>query len=249
MATTRLAVVSDIHGNRWALEAVLADIARRGIRDIVNLGDSFYRPLDPAGTAQTLLPLGLPTVRGNEDRLILEPPSEAEDPPTLRHTRQSLSPDHLAWLGTLEMTLVVHDDFCLCHGTLERDDQYLLHEITEAGPSLRETDSLMVQLANLDQPVLLCAHDHLPCTLRLPNGRLIVDPGSVGLPAYTDDAPFPHAMQTGSPHARYSVISRRGATWHVDEIALSYDHHSAAKAAETNGRPDWAQWLTTGSAR
>jgi predicted phosphodiesterase len=44
----RFAVIADVHGNRWALEAVLDDIARRGIRDIVNAGDHLSGPLDPA---------------------------------------------------------------------------------------------------------------------------------------------------------------------------------------------------------
>jgi predicted phosphodiesterase len=52
MTMPPVAVLSDIHGNRWALEAVLDDISRRGIRDMVNLGDSLYGPLDPGGTAQ-----------------------------------------------------------------------------------------------------------------------------------------------------------------------------------------------------
>jgi hypothetical protein len=50
VAAESLAVLADIHGNRWALEAVLADIRGRGIRAMVNLGDSLYGPLDPAGT-------------------------------------------------------------------------------------------------------------------------------------------------------------------------------------------------------
>ncbi len=72
MPDIQLAVISDIHGNRWALEAVLEDIERRGVRETVNLGDSLYGPLDPAGTAQILLQLNQPTVRGNEDRIIVE---------------------------------------------------------------------------------------------------------------------------------------------------------------------------------
>ena len=50
-----LAIIADIHGNREALEAVLQDIDRRGIRHIVNLGDHLTDPLDPAGTADLLI--------------------------------------------------------------------------------------------------------------------------------------------------------------------------------------------------
>ena len=77
MPKPRVAVLSDIHGNRWALEAVLDDIRRRGIRDMVNLGDCLYGPLDPAGTARMLMGLDMPTVSGNEDRIILDEPGPA----------------------------------------------------------------------------------------------------------------------------------------------------------------------------
>src|SRR3954466_4063927 len=69
-----LALISDIHGNRWALDAVLEDIDRRGIQNIINLGDHFYGPLAPGATAERLLKLPvLATIRGNQDRQLIEP--------------------------------------------------------------------------------------------------------------------------------------------------------------------------------
>jgi len=247
MFDLQVAVVSDIHGNRWACEAVLEDIERRDIQHIANLGDVLYGPLDPAGTARTLIKLDIPTVRGNEDRIIVASP-EIDDSPTLRYVRESLNAEHLQWLETLEMTAVVHQDFFLCHGTPERDDEYLLHKVSATGVSLRTSDELTSKLSSLAQPVLLCGHDHVLHTVYLPDGKLIVNPGSVGLPAYTDDAPFSHAMETGSPHARYSIVSRSGAGWRIENVAVPYDWHAAANVALENGRPDWAEWIRTGRA-
>lgn len=51
----RIAVISDIHGNSFALEAVKVDIERRRVDRVVNVGDSVFGPLDPAGTADQLL--------------------------------------------------------------------------------------------------------------------------------------------------------------------------------------------------
>ena len=68
----RFAAIADIHGNALALEAVLADIAAQGITDIVNLGDCFSGPLEAGKTADRLLALNLPTVRGNHDRYLTE---------------------------------------------------------------------------------------------------------------------------------------------------------------------------------
>jgi predicted phosphodiesterase len=57
----KIAVISDIHGNLAALEAVLADIGRRSPDLIVNLGDTVLGPLQPFETAERLMELGLPT--------------------------------------------------------------------------------------------------------------------------------------------------------------------------------------------
>ena len=61
----RLAVISDVHGNLRALEAVLADIGTRGVDLTVNLGDCVTSPLWPKETFEALQVLALPTVRGN----------------------------------------------------------------------------------------------------------------------------------------------------------------------------------------
>lgn len=95
----RLAVLSDIHGNLFALEAVLADIASRSIEQIVNLGDHLQGPLDPRGTAGCLLPLALPSVRGNCDRLLFEAGTLAAESSTLARNRAALTADHKHWLS------------------------------------------------------------------------------------------------------------------------------------------------------
>ena len=95
---------------------------------------------------------------------------------------------------------------------------------------------------------MLCGHSHLPHTLLTPRGRQVVNPGSVGLPAYRDDSPCPHAMEAGSPHARYAIVELTAAGWRVEEIAVPYGWEAAARTAAANGRPDWAGWLRTGRA-
>ena len=67
----KIAAISDIHGNLAALDAVLADIRRRGADVIVNLGDILSGALQPAETADRLIALGLPTIRGNHERQVL----------------------------------------------------------------------------------------------------------------------------------------------------------------------------------
>ena len=76
----RIAAVSDIHGNLFALDAVLADIERRAVDLIVNLGDIVSGPLLPSGTAQRLMALRLPTIRGNHERQVLTLDPARPDP-------------------------------------------------------------------------------------------------------------------------------------------------------------------------
>lgn len=73
----RFAAVADIHGNALALEAVIEDLQREGIDQIVNLGDVLSGPIDPAGVAERIIPLGWPTVRGNHDRYLIEQDPDA----------------------------------------------------------------------------------------------------------------------------------------------------------------------------
>jgi putative phosphoesterase len=244
----KVAVISDIHGNRWALETVLDDIKKRQINHLVNLGDSLYGPLDPRGTADLLVEYDITTVSGNEDRLIWESYPDQEIPPTLDYVRKNLSPVHLDWLRSLELTRTAFQFFYLCHGTPISDTEYLLKKVSRTGVVLRKKKSLMEKLKTVKQEVVLCGHDHMPALVKASEKQLVVNPGSVGLPAYRDDIPFPHVMEAGSPHTRYAVISKRNAGWHIENMALAYDWKKAAESAKKNGRLDWAEWLKTGRA-
>jgi predicted phosphodiesterase len=241
-----MAVLSDIHGNRWALEAVLEDIEKRGIAAVFNLGDGLYGPLDPAGTADVLLSLDARTVSGNEDRIILD---ETEPSPTLDHVRGALSERHRAFLGELRRIDSVDGEILLFHGTPTEDTEYLLHEVKPDGLCRRGEAAIQERTGAWPERLLLCGHDHLPGVRRLENGQVVVNPGSVGLPAYTDDAPYPHQVENGSPHARYCVIRRAGSHWDVEPVKLAYDHVAASRVAGKNGRDDWAHWLRTGRVR
>lgn len=244
-----VAIIGDVHGNRWALEAVLEDIDRRGGPAVLNLGDSVYGPLDPAGSAELLRRVATVSVRGNQDRILLEPDEATADSPTFRFVAGQLSAEDIAWLRRHEVAPVRVDALALCHGTPDRDDQYLTERVTEHAVVQRERETLTHELASIDANIVLCGHSHVPRLIGLSDGRLVVNPGSVGLPAYTEDAPYPHAMEAGSPHARYVLLERTDTGWNVEHVAVVYDWERAANAAERNGRADWASWLRSGRAR
>ena len=241
------AVLSDIHANLWALEAVLADLASRGLSRIINLGDTLYGPLEPQATAECLMQLPVISIQGNQDRLLLEQPI----PPishTLAYVLQQLAPRSLAWLAAQPATYVLADDLFLCHGAPRSDQAYLLESMSPAGGFLQEPAAIQAQLAGVPQPILLCGHSHIPRIVQLPSGQLVINPGSVGLPAYSDDLPVAHKMENGSPHARYAVLTNTAAGWTVDQVAVPYDCSKAAARARHLGQDEWAKWLETGRA-
>jgi predicted phosphodiesterase len=241
-----LAVIADIHGKRWALEAVLQDIDRRGIQQIVNLGDHLTGPLDPAGTADLLIKRNMLSICGNDDRVLFSPAEELSS--SQRYTREHLTEAHFNWLRALPATAVVADELFACHGDLF-DALYLLEQVAAFGVFLRSTGAIATSVAAIAHPVILCGHSHIPRTVSLTPGKLIVNPGSVGLPAYTMETPVPYAMESGSPHARYALLYRVRNTWQVEHVQVPYDWEEAAKVARDNQRADWAEWLTTGRAR
>ena len=243
----RFAVISDIHGNRWALEAVLEDADRRSVDALLDLGDSLYGPLDPGGCAAILGARGVASVCGNQDRIILQPPA-ADDSQTLRYTRACLSREQLRRLASHPTASSPCDGVFCCHGSPRSDEEYLLEGLSSGGVALRPSEEISACLAGLGGGLVLCGHSHLPRTVWLDDGRLVVNPGSVGLPAYTEELPVPYAIETGSPHARYAIVERVAASWRVQHIAVPYDWEAASRTAEGHGRTDWAEWLRTGRA-
>ncbi|MEX3938401.1 metallophosphoesterase [Paraburkholderia sp. BR10937] len=241
----KIAALSDIHGNLPALEAVFDDIERQGADVIVNLGDILSGPLYPSQTADRLMRLGLPTIRGNHERQLLGADGTHMGPSD-RFARGVLSEEQLAWVGALPATLWLESDVLLVHGTPQDDLSYFLETVTASGCRTATHSEVRRRAAEVEAALILCGHTHLARSMQLADGRLIVNPGSVGLPAYEDAHPFAHRMESGTPHARYASVTRTLRGWEVEFRTVEYDWHAAAERAASNGRPDWAAALRTG---
>jgi predicted phosphodiesterase len=244
----RIAAVSDIHGNLFALDAVLADIERRGVDLVVNLGDIVSGPLLPNETAQRLMALGLPTIRGNHERqvLTLEP---ARMGPSDRYASDTLGVAERGWLSALPPVLKLDNGVFLCHATPDSDVDCYLENLVERElrpASLRQIEE---RTQGCEASLILCGHSHIPKLVHLSTGQTIVNPGSVGIQAYEGHDPGPHRVEMGAPHARYAVAERRGSRWSVDFFAVDYDWDAAARLAEERDRSDWVLALRTGFVR
>jgi putative phosphoesterase len=229
----RLAVISDTHGNRIALDAVLDDIARQGADATVHLGDTVSGPLDPAGTVERLMAQGMLTISGNHDRWV----ASGDKPDRIdRFARERLSAEHMAWLAGLPQTAVIENLVFACHGTPRSDTEVWIDNFFDGRTTTLPSEAeIAARAEGLDFPVLLCGHTHIPRVVRLRDGRLVVNPGAVGLQ-------FTH----GSPDARYAIVERHAGDWSVTLRSVPYDRHAAADQAEVNGFPGWRNALEFG---
>lgn len=242
----RIAVIADIHGNAAALEAVLADIQSRAVDLTINLGDIASGPLWPRETLELLARHPMLTVRGNHDRWVSGP-----DPAGMgasdRFAHRELADEQRAWLGGLPVVADVAPGVLAFHAAPADDNRYLVEDVHDGRLVQARPAAIRDRIGNVEARIVLCGHSHLPHLLQLQDGPLVLNPGSVGCPAYDDPgADEPHVSEAGSPHARYATMTITDRVADVDLIAVDYPWETAARRAEDNGRPEWAYGLRTG---
>lgn len=235
----RIAVVSDIHGNLPALLAVVADFRRRGVDQVVNLGDSLSGPLLPKETAQYLMAQDWVQLAGNHERQVLN--LNAHSGASDRYAHSQLSGPEFAWMASLPWVRALNDEVLLCHGTPTSDCTYLLQTADRAATAAE----IKSRLGAVSASLVLCGHSHVPRSVRA-HGTLIVNPGSVGQQAFDDDQPYPYVVESGSPDARYAIVEKHNGAWLASPITVPYAHQEMAALARLRQRPDWESALLTG---
>ncbi|WP_174803202.1 metallophosphoesterase family protein [Martelella limonii] len=242
----KLAAIADIHGNIDALEAVLADIGRHQPDMIVNLGDSLSGPLAGAETADRLLALDLTTVRGNHDRALVDRPFE-EMGDWERPVFGALSADHLQWIRDMPTAAVVAHEAYLCHATPKNDEVMWLETLMDNGHfALRSQAEIEAFAAGISYPLILCGHSHVARSVMLGDGRLIVNPGSVGCPGFAYHLPIDHKLEIATPFACYAIIEKTDIGWTPTFHQVRYDTQRMVGMADERGYADWARVLATG---
>ncbi|WP_330960210.1 metallophosphoesterase family protein [Photobacterium sp. 53610] len=244
----KYAILSDIHSNVFALDAVVEDAIWKGATRLVNLGDILYGPIAPRATYERLQTLNALTISGNQDRQIYQSTKdEVALNPTLQFILEDLGDAPLQWMRQLPSDVLITDDIYACHGTPDNDLMYLLEDVNSGHPQVKRDAEILACLNEVHAPIILCGHTHLPRNVRLSSGQTVVNPGSVGLQAYQDEWPLPHAMQNYTPQASYVLIEEGiQGQWDISFHRVDYDVQSAVQAAKSNGREDWAHYLKTG---
>jgi diadenosine tetraphosphatase ApaH/serine/threonine PP2A family protein phosphatase len=245
----KFAAIADVHGNCVALEAVLADIAAIGITEVVNLGDHVSGPLEPRRTADLLIERGFPSIQGDQDRRLVEL-DRAGPGSSKRWDYRQLDRNHLDWLASLQPTMVYRDEVFLCHGSPKSDTTYWLDQVTDdAIIQASPIEDVEAKASGIAASLILCGHTHIPRVVRLRDGQLVVNAGSVGCPGYDGHNPVFHKVQAGTPDACYAILQHTPSGWSVTFRYVPYDHMSMAEMARRNGFPVWASALATGWVR
>jgi predicted phosphodiesterase len=197
----RIAILSDIHGNRTAFEAVLADLRQTSPDLILHAGDLADSGSSPAEIVDQIRDLGWYGVVGNTDEMLFRPESlqaVAVQSPRLQPlfavieemaaaTRALLGEDRLAWLRALP-PIQLQGPMALMHGSPESSWRAPVPEASDA--------ELQSVYSPLGQPVAVYGHVHRPF-IRSLAGITVANPGSVGL-SYDGDPRGSYLMLDGS---------------------------------------------------
>src|SRR5947199_7954227 len=240
----RLGLISDIHGNLLALDAVLDELNESGIDRLVCLGDVAAGP-EPRETVERLRELGCPVVLGNWDTWVLDgvPPLALQAGPMLRDQGEwsgaQLSEPDKDFLRRLQPRLELELDGAtvLCvHGS-PRSALEDIHATT--------SDEDIAQMFNGTKPTVLAAgHTHVQLA-RVHGTTLIVNPGSVGLPFNSWP---PNGAIRMSPWAEYAILTVEDGRVSTELRRAPYDIPALLDIARESGMPHtewWAeQWVT-----
>jgi predicted phosphodiesterase len=179
---TRLGILSDIHGNNIALEAVLDDMVVFDVDQVVCAGDAVNWGPHNADVVQRIVDEGWVTVRGNNELYLLDqdtPRARAgwNDYTMARWTRQQLGPSWInviaAWPDTLTLRFRDAPTLRVVHGSPRSHFEGLYPRLSD--------DDLTEKLNDIEETTLVSGHTHLPLDRQVGRWHL-VNPGSVGVP-------------------------------------------------------------------
>lgn len=231
----RVALISDVHGNVRALEAVLADARSRGVTRFISLGDIATLGPHPRKAIKRTREVATVAIRGNHDHHVLQ--ADLLQPGGGDRNRIR---DLISWsagqLGSSERTylrgLRGEDTLVLggvtilcCHGSPRAFDEFM-------GPG--EADEKMAEmLQGVTADVIAAGHTHCPM-LRRTGGITVVNPGSVGLasPRWP-----PGAQAEAAPWAEYGILECSGQGIGVHLRRVAYDWRAHLDDARREGMP------------
>lgn len=231
-----LAIISDVHGNIEALEVVLSDIKKKGIKDIIFLGDAVGYGPDPEVVLKVLKKECLLMIAGNHDRAVIDPSLEGyfneNAREAIKWTRSILSKSSTELLRSLPLTArYLHQEHAILavHSSPKEPEQW--HYILTLSEALMNFyyfaekfcfighSHIPFIVEKSEEGELLIRTDR-PCTIK-DNCRYIINAGSVGQP------------RDGDPRSCYVIFN----SYSIDFVRLPYDIHRTQKKMREAGLP------------
>ncbi len=225
----KIAILSDIHGNTLALDAVLADVKSKGCEKILILGDLAMAGYNPNGAIETIRMLMHPSSKiptkaifGNTDIMITQYSEEGFQKVlniypcmayVLKEDVKIIRDVNVEFLNYLPKYLQLEIDdiriFC-CHGSPRKIDENIRPETP-----IEEVEEMV---ESVDSDIIFCGHTHVPCAFQLESGKTVVNVGSVGRP------------MTPDKRACYVILETfENAEYYIEHQLVSYDNLTVAK--------------------
>ncbi|PIE81680.1 MAG: hypothetical protein CSA11_03250 [Chloroflexi bacterium] len=207
----RIAFISDIHGNKPALEAVLEDIQQVGVDNIICLGDIANGGPSPAECIDIVRNLDCPTVQGNHELYLLDKSlsngsSTCPSWGSARWAHAQLKPEHLTYIANLPYKYELNSEDG-APATCVHASFYSQFSGFQADTSEEE---MALYMDGHDNLTLFCAHSH--CQLyRKWSNSWIINVGSVGMPL------------DGTPEAKYAIATRGKTSWNIEFRHVTYN--------------------------
>ena len=213
-----IAVISDIHGNLWALEAVLQDLDRLGPSQVIVAGDLALGGPRPAECVEFVRRRGYPAIRGNTDEWLTSAPDSVTDAIGWAATQMS-DADRRYLAGLPFLWRIPHGagDLVVVHATPWSISDVVPPDAPE--PVVRRV------FADTAAAAVAYGHIHIAYVREL-GDKLLVNPGSVGLPF------------DGDQRASYATLSVEGDRWRAALRRVQYDTAAAIEALRRSGNPE-----------
>ncbi len=237
----KIAIISDIHGNNVALEAVLAALAQESPDQIVCLGDVVVTGPQPREALARVRELGCPVVMGNTDEWVLSPTlhtirSEADQilyDVELWGAQQMTDADR-AFIRTFQPTIALdlgHGRSLLCFHGSPRFNKEVINATTSEG-------ELAEKLGDHQAAIFAGGHTHAPLLRRF-GSSFILNPGSVGMPFYRgSDGRFINLA-----HAEYALVEVGNGRFDITLRRVPYSLDDLRTAVNQSGMPHQKAFL------
>lgn len=227
----KIAIISDIHGNMQALEAVLENIKKENCEKVFCLGDLAMAGPEPSKTIEKIRQLStfsdLTLIQGNTDEMIANADNQMlhllrENNPVMASAFEAdileISEEQKDFLRSIQKEKEIQIEgikVLLVHGSPRKNNENIFPDL-----KIEEVEEI---IKGTDAALIFCGHTHIPCGYQTNSKQTVVNVGSVGRPFSTE------------PKACYAVVDINDGCFEIKHNFVPYDVETASKILEQRG--------------